>query len=60
MVAVIAAGGTIIAAMVQKGRKENSRDHKVIAESMARIEKSVDRVETKVDQHIRDHAKGSF
>ncbi len=53
IVAVIAAVGTVLAALVQKGRKENSRDHAMVVNSLGRIEE-------KIDHHINDHAVGAF
>ena len=52
-VAVIAAVGTIIAALVQSMRKENRDDHAIVADSL-------DRIETKLDKHIDDHLKGNL
>lgn len=51
IVAVIAAVGGVLAALVQQMRKENSSDHAVVADSLNRIE-------TKLDNHITDHLKG--
>ena len=51
IVAVIAAFGGILAALVQGLRKENRDDHAVVADSLNRIE-------TKLDNHIDDHLKG--
>lgn len=53
IVAVIAAVGGILAALVQQMRKENSSDHAVVADSLNRIE-------TKLDNHITDHLKGDI
>lgn len=53
VVAVIAAFGGVIAALVQSMRKENRSDHAVVANSLNRIE-------TKLDDHIDDHLKGSL
>lgn len=50
-VAVVAAVGTILAALVQATRKENKTDHQIVANSLDRIEK-------KLDDHIDDHLKG--
>jgi hypothetical protein len=50
-VAVIGAVGTVLAALVQGMRKENRDDHAVVADSLNRIE-------TKLDNHIDDHLKG--
>jgi Na+-translocating ferredoxin:NAD+ oxidoreductase RnfG subunit len=51
IVAVIAAVGGILAALVQSMRKENRDDHAVVSDSLNRIE-------TKLDNHIDDHLKG--
>jgi Na+-translocating ferredoxin:NAD+ oxidoreductase RnfG subunit len=53
LVAVIAAVGTILAALVQSMRKENRDDHAIVADSL-------DRIETKLDKHIDDHLKGNL
>ena len=53
IVAVITAIGGIIAVLVQKGRKENVRDHGMVVEALGRIEE-------KIDGHIVDHAKGEL
>jgi hypothetical protein len=53
IVASIAAFGGVIAALVQGMRKENRNDHAVVADSLNRIE-------TKLDDHIDDHLKGSL
>jgi len=51
IVAVIAAFGGVLAALVQGLRKENRTDHAVVADSLNRIE-------NKLDNHIDDHLKG--
>jgi hypothetical protein len=51
VVASIAAIGGVLAALVQGLRKENRNDHAVVANSLNRIE-------TKLDNHIDDHLKG--
>lgn len=53
IVAFIAATGGVLAALVQQMRKENSSDHAVVADSLNRIE-------TKLDNHIDDHLKGDI
>jgi len=53
IVAVIAATGGVLAALVQQMRKENSSDHAVVADSLNRIE-------NKLDGHINDHLKGDI
>jgi hypothetical protein len=53
VVAVITAIGGILAVLVQKGRKENTRDHGMVVTAL-------DRIEEKIDGHIVDHAKGEL
>jgi len=53
LVATIGAVGIILAALIQAMRKENNDDHAVVATSLNRIE-------TKIDSHINDHAKGEM
>jgi Na+-translocating ferredoxin:NAD+ oxidoreductase RnfG subunit len=53
VVALIAAVGGVLTALVQKSRKENTRDHALVVEAL-------DRIETKIDDHVRDHAVGKF
>ena len=53
IVAVITAIGGILAVLVQKGRKENTRDHGMVVVALGRIEE-------KIDDHIVDHAKGEL
>lgn len=51
IVAVIAAVGGVLAALVQGLRKENRDDHAMVGQALNRIE-------TKLDNHIDDHLKG--
>ena len=53
IVASIAAIGGVLAALVQGLRKENRDDHALVSNSLNRIE-------TKLDDHIDDHLKGSL
>lgn len=64
----------ILVALVQKGRKENNRDHGIVAEKLSQIKEKVEHVEadvmhidmdlgvieSKIDGHINDHAHGVF
>ena len=52
IVAVIAAVGGVLVALVQGMRKENRDDHAIVSDSLNRIE-------TKLDKHIDDHLTGS-
>ncbi len=53
VIAVIAASGTITAALINKMRRENRSDHDLVVSSL-------DRIESKIDEHIADHARGEF
>ena len=51
--AVVAAVGGVIAALVQGLRKENRDDHAMVGQALNRIE-------VKLDNHIDDHLKGGI
>jgi hypothetical protein len=53
IVAVIGTVGVVLASLIQVLRKENKTDHAAVVEGMARIE-------TKIDGHIGDHARGDL
>lgn len=53
LVAVIAAVGGVLAALVQGMRKENRDDHAMVGQALNRIE-------VKLDNHIDDHLKGDI
>jgi len=71
VVAIIAAIGGILAALVQKGRKENKDDHNVVAglllggqgdikkkhQKIDHVDDQVDKVDDKIDMHIKWHRK---
>lgn len=73
-VAVITGCFGILVALVQKGRKENNRDHGIVAEKLSHIKSKIENVEadvmhidmdlgvieSKIDGHINDHAHGTF
>lgn len=54
-VALIAAVGGILAALVQKSRTENKSDHGVVASLLQDLHKDVEKVEEKLDKHIDWH-----
>lgn len=70
-VAIVAAVGTILAALVQKGRNENKEDHgKVVGilstvkddiialhNKIDHVDHQVDKVEDKIDEHIQSHRR---
>ena len=53
IVAVITGGFAVIVAVLQNFRKENRDDHAFVVTSLNRIEH-------KIDDHVRDHAKGDI
>lgn len=59
IVALITGGFGIIVALIQSSRRENKRDHGVVAESLRGLHKEVHRVGQKVDRHINWHAEGN-
>jgi hypothetical protein len=70
-VALLTVVGAVIVALIEKGRRENKADHGVVSDkldiigkslgrSIDRVEETVIRNETKLDQHIRDHVKGDI
>lgn len=62
--AIIAAVGGVLAALVQKSRKENKSDHNIVAgllydvkDDIVNLHKKVDKVDDKVDGHIQSHQR---
>jgi hypothetical protein len=56
-VALIAAVGGILAALVQKSRVENKNDHGIVASLLQDLHEDVAKVEDKLDNHIDWHLK---
>jgi hypothetical protein len=56
-VALIAAVGGILAALVQKSRVENKSDHGIVASLLQDLHEDVAKVEDKLDNHIDWHLK---
>jgi len=62
--AVVTTVGGVLVALIAQFRKENKQDHAVVAGMLSHIYKSVGRVETKVDKvenklndHIKEHTR---
>ncbi|CAB4148454.1 hypothetical protein UFOVP526_4 [uncultured Caudovirales phage] len=53
IVACIASVGGVLAALIQSLRRENANDHDAVQRGLTRIE-------SKVDTHINDHARGDM
>tara|TARA_R110000822_G_scaffold121075_3_gene254798 strand:- start:239 stop:421 length:183 start_codon:yes stop_codon:yes gene_type:complete len=52
-VACIGLVGAVIVALIERSRRENERDHAIVADGIVRIE-------GKLDNHISDHVRASF
>jgi hypothetical protein len=71
LVALIAAVGAVVAALVQMGRKENKSDHNVVAnllvnvkddiihlhQKLDHLDDQVDKVDDKIDVHLKSHRR---
>lgn len=53
IVALITTVGAILVALIQYNRKLEKKEH-------GSVMRTLERVETKIDGHIADHAKGEF
>lgn len=51
----IAAPGGIVVALIERMRKENTRDHAVNTAILERIDSKVDRIDDRLDHHIEWH-----
>jgi hypothetical protein len=54
-VAVVAAVGVVLAALVQAGRKENKSDHGIVADLLRSLHSDVKNVDGKLESHIKQH-----
>lgn len=48
--AIVTGGFLVLVALIERGRRQNNRDH---GENAAKL----DRIENKIDGHINDHAR---
>lgn len=53
IVALIGLVGVVLAALIQRNRRAEKSEHGMVMQTLQRVE-------TKIDGHITDHAKGSF
>lgn len=54
-VAVIAALGSILTAVIHKLRKENRQDHTTVRHILISLKEDINTVDTKLDDHIQWH-----
>ena len=55
-VAVVAAVGVVLAALVQAGRKENKSYHGIVADLLKGLHVDVQKVDSKLESHITQHS----
>ena len=67
IVALIGVVGSVLVVLVERGRKENARDHGIVADKLDQIEQvlynideDVLHIEVKLDNHLEDHANEKF
>lgn len=53
--AFVAAVASVIVALLQRSRKENSNDHMVVMDLLRSVGRKVDRVDNKIDRHVEWH-----
>jgi hypothetical protein len=58
-VALIAAFASVVVALVQRVRKENSRDHALVVDLIKMLGRKIDKVDSKVDRHVEWHVEQS-
>lgn len=62
LVAIISLVGGVIVALIQQGRKENKKDHNIVAnilnnvhKDVVKVENKLGHVEDKLDAHVKEH-----
>ena len=53
--AFVAAVASVIVALLQRSRKENSNDHMVVMDLLRSVGRKIDRVDDKIDRHVEWH-----
>ena len=53
--AFVAAVASVIVALLQRSRKENSDDHMIVMDLLRSVGRKVDRVDDKIDRHVEWH-----
>jgi hypothetical protein len=56
--ALLTAIGGIITTLLVVLRGENKEDHAMVVSSLERLNDGMERVESKIDGHVTDHARG--
>jgi hypothetical protein len=58
LVAIITGGFGLLAAFIEVTRRQNNRDHGYNSAKLDHLVDGQHRIESKVDTHINDHARG--
>lgn len=53
--AFVAAVASVIVALLQRTRKENSADHALVMDLLRVVGRKIDRVDDKIDRHVEWH-----
>jgi hypothetical protein len=53
--AFVAAVASVIVALLQRTRKENSQDHMLVMDLLRSVGRKVDKVDDKIDRHVEWH-----
>jgi hypothetical protein len=63
IVALIGLVGSVLVVLIEKGRKDNARDHGYVAQKLQNVESMLENIdedvmhiELKLDNHLNDHA----
>lgn len=59
IVALIAAFASVVVALIQKVRKENSRDHALVIDLMKILGRKIEKIDSKIDRHVEWHMEQS-
>lgn len=58
VIAIISGGFTVVVALIGLLARANKKDHDVNGGKLDQLLKGHDRIESKIDTHINDHARG--
>lgn len=60
VVSTVTAIGAVLVALIERGRRQNSREHGQTMHRLDKVLTALGRVEHKVDTHISDHKDGTL
>lgn len=59
LAAVVVTVGGIIVALIERGRRQNSREHADTVHRIDRVLHGLGRLDAKIDRHLSDHEDGN-